>query len=313
MLDRAQARRRRLSFVAGVVKKFTDDRAGDLAALVAYYSFFSIFPLILAAVTVLGFVLDGRPELSADLVDSALAQLPVIGNEITEPGSLTGSPLALVIGVGGALFAGMGAMYAAQTAMNRIWYVPRRDWPNPLKRRLRAMGALGVIGLGSIGTAVVANIATRLEGLAALGRVALLGGSWIVNVGVFVLAFQVLTSRRLRWRELVPGATLASTLWFALQFLGTWVYNAALRDEAATYGTFGTVIGLLSFFFLLAQLTILSAELNVVKAWRLWPRSLTGLTPTEADERVLEMHVEAVLPKGVSVEQLSSGWSRRPR
>src|SRR5688572_32555834 len=86
-----------------VIKKFLDDRASNLAALIAYYAFFSLFPLLLVFVSVLGFALEGNPSLQQDVVDSALARIPVIGAELqddVEP--LTGSTAALVIGLAGA-------------------------------------------------------------------------------------------------------------------------------------------------------------------------------------------------------------------
>ena len=62
-----------------MVKKFGEDRASSLAALIAYYAFVSLFPLLLAFVSILGFVLEDNPTLRADVLDSALARIPVLG------------------------------------------------------------------------------------------------------------------------------------------------------------------------------------------------------------------------------------------
>jgi membrane protein len=306
-LDRAQERRPKLAFPLATVKKFGDDDAGDLAALVAYYGFFSIFPLMLAVVTVLGFILENHEKLRKDLVDSALGQLPVIGDQISgNVGQLQGSGIALVIGLGGALLAGLGAMNAAQTAMNRIWYVPRDELPTGMKKRGLALVALGVIGLGTVGTTVIANLDALLPDLGIVSRIAIIAGAFVVNVYVFALAFKVLTSRPLSVRELIPGAIVASVAWFILQFVGSWFFNSKVKGASEAYGTFALVIGLLSFFYLLGQITILAAEVNVVRSLRLWPRSFVGAVPTEADRAAVGHQVRAQLPAGWTPDDVAA-------
>ena len=306
-IDRAQERRPRLAFPLAVFKKFGDDKAGDLAALVAYYAFFSIFPLMLAVVTVLGFVLDGRPSLQHRLENGALSQIPVIGQQISGSGGhLKGSGIGLAIGLVGAAFAGLGAMTAAQTAMNRIWYVTPAEQPSGVTKRVRAVLALGVIGLGTIGATIVANLGSLLPDLGIVSRIGILAGALAVNVGVFALAFKVLTSRPLSVRELIPGALMASVAWFVLQLVGAWYFNSRVKGASNTYGTFALVIGLLSWFYLLAQITILSAEVNVVRAFRLWPRSFVPGDGTDADRAVVALQVRAQLPQGWTPESLEA-------
>jgi YihY family inner membrane protein len=305
-LDRAQQSHPRLAFPLATVKKFSDDRAGDLAALVAYYSFFSIFPLLLAAVTVLGFVLDGRPKLRQDLVDSALGQLPVVGDQIGRSGgALQGSGVGLVIGLVGAILAGLGAMTAAQTAMNRIWYVPRADQPTGLQKRARALVALGVVGLGAIGVLVVSNIGSLVSDLGVVSDLAIKLGAFVVSVAVFILAFKVLTSRHLSSRDLAPGAALAAVAWFVLQLVGAWFFRTRVKGASETYGTFALVIGLLSFFYLLAQVTIMCAEVNAVRSLELWPRSFVPGQRTDADRRQVALEVRAQLPEETSIDEVT--------
>src|SRR4051794_18962500 len=82
VIDRRQQRTKGLSIVFAVIKKFGDDQAGGLAALVAYYAFFSIFPLLLVFVTVLGFVLQGDPSAQESVKSSVLGQFPIIGKQV---------------------------------------------------------------------------------------------------------------------------------------------------------------------------------------------------------------------------------------
>lgn len=282
-----------LGFPMGVAKKFGEDQAGNLAALISYYTFFSLFPLLLALVTILGFVLGGDPELQRKIVDSALVQFPVIGDQIRDNiGSLDGNWIALLIGLGGAVWAGMGAVDAAQNAMNSIWDVPIRDKPKFLKRRLRSLLMLVVIGGGLFLTAGASTVASSADSIGPAGRLLAPLLSIVVNIGVFLVAFRVLAERDLRWGELLPGAVVAGVAAALLQVAGGAIIDSKLKGASQTYGTFAVVIGLLSWLYLQAQVTLFAAEVNVVRARRLWPRSLDPEDLTDADRRALAQHAE---------------------
>lgn len=290
-LDRRQRRNRALAFGFGVVKKFGEDGAGRLAALVAYYGFFSIFPLTMALSAVLGLVLENNDELRADIQDTVADQIPFVGSQLSQ-GTLQGSGLALGIGLALALWAGLAAIDAVQNGLNSVWNVPRYERPKVVGRRLRSLVMLVVVGVGLI----AATVGTSLVGQVPLGRFAGAGlalASASVNVALFLVMFRVLCDRRLAWGALWPGALLSG--------LATWLLQSGfasflLRDGASaegTYGDFANVIVLLSWFFLIAQVTMLGAELNVVRHERLWPRSLTGRSLTEADHRALTAYARA--------------------
>jgi hypothetical protein len=90
----------------------------------------------------------------------------------------------------------------------------------------------------------------------------------------------------------MPGVAVAAGGSLVLQSAGGWYVDHAVNRASDTYGTFAVVIGLMSWFFLLAHLVLLAAEVNVVRARRLWPRSLTGaLGP--ADRAALRTSAEA--------------------
>jgi membrane protein len=292
--DRWQRRHAAAAFPVAVVRKFLDDRASNLAALIAYYAFFSLFPLLLVLVSVLGFVLEDNPSLQDDVLDSALARIPVIGAQLEddiEP--LAGSEIALAVGVAGALWAGLGVTVALTRAFEEIWDVPRLDQRGALRVRAR-----GVLVLTALGLALVA--ATALTGITVGGRigpaaerVSALGLSLAVNVAIFLAAFGLLTARPVRVPDLLPGVTLAAAGALALQAAGTWYVERTVTRASDTYGTFALVIGLLSWFWLLSHLLLVAAEVNVVRARRLWPRSLTGELEA-ADRSALERTAEAV-------------------
>jgi YihY family inner membrane protein len=288
-VDDFQQRHRWLAFPFAVVKKFGDDQAGRHAALLAYYGFFSLFPLLLVAVTVIGFILQGRSDLADRIVDSAAAQFPIIGTSIqktVEGSRLRGSGLVLAVGAAFALWGGLGVADAAQAAMNGIWNVPRRRYPNFLLRRLRGLAWLVVLGGGLLAASVAAGFAHAAG--SAVSGMAGVAASAVVNTLLFLVGFRVLTVRNIPLRSLLPGAVLAALAWALLQWLGGWYVGRQLTRATNTYGTFALVIGLLSWLYLAATVTLYAAELNAVRVRRLWPRSLAPPPLGRADEQVLE-------------------------
>jgi membrane protein len=275
-------------FPIAVIKKFGDDRASSLAALMAYYAFLSMFPLLLVFVSALGFVLEDDPSLQEDIVDSALSRIPVIGAQISgqvEP--LQGSGLALAIGLGGALWAGLGVTNALGRAFEAIWDVPKLEQRSGIKARAWGIVVLLVLAVALI----VATVGAGLAAGGALGEAAASAGALVLalalNSAIFVAVFALLTVRPRRLRDVVPGAVLAGAGSLALQAIGGWYVDRAVVNATETYGTFALVIGLLSWFLLGSHLIVLAAEVNVVLHRRLWPRALTGaLGP--ADRSALE-------------------------
>jgi membrane protein len=272
-------------FAVAVVKKFSEDRASSLGALVAFYAFFSLFPLLLAFVSILGFVLEDNPTLHDDVLDTALAQIPVIGAQLAdEVQPLTGSGPALAIGLLGALWAALGVTLALGRAFAEIWDVPRLNQPNGVMARLRGLAVFMVLAVTLVAATAVAGLAAGGGMDAVVTGIAAELISLAANAVAFLAVFALLTPRPWALRDLLPGVALAALEALALQALGGWYVDRTITDASATYGTFAIVIGLLSWFWLGSQLLLLAAEVNVVQRWRLWPRSLAGeLEPADRD------------------------------
>lgn len=289
-LDRRQQRSPRISFVAAVIKKFGDDQAGQLAALIAYYGFVSLFPLLLVLVTILGFVLQGDPGEQKRILDGALGQFPIVRGQLKlEP--LTGSSVALAIGVIGSLLAGMGITGATQNAFNRIWGVPFKDRPNFLFAHLRGLGMLAILGTLS----VVSTTAAGFVGTGSHNAVDVIVGvvvAFVLNIALFMTAFKLLTAVDVGWRDLLPGVIVAAVFWQLLQHLGGYYIDHELKHTGPLYGYFALVLGLLAWLYLGAQLTIFAAEINVVRLHRLWPRSFFSDRLLEADKRAMTSSAE---------------------
>lgn len=292
-VDRFQQRRPWLGFVAGVLKKFGDDQGGNLGALIAFYGFFSLFPLLLVFVTVLGFVLEGNPGAQESVLHSTLSQFPIIGNQLERNiHSLKGSAVALAIGLIGALLGAVGVAGATQNAFNQVWYIPRKRRPNFLAWRVRGIGLLMALGLLTIVSTSVAGYVTA----STHGAVEIIGGvilALAANLLLFFIAFRVLTVDEIATRELVPGVVVAAVLWQLLQHLGGYYVEHVVRHAKETSGLFAFVLGLLAWMYLAGQLTVLAAEVNVVYARRLWPRSFFSPSLLEADRRALALAAKA--------------------
>src|SRR5436190_1496648 len=310
-IDAYQRRHGWLGFPLAVVYKFGDDQGPYLTALITYYGFLSLFPLLLLLVTVLGFVLQGDPGLQARLVNSTLAELPIIGGQLRENvHSLKGSGIALAVGIAGTIYGCLGAAGAMQNAFNRAWAVPRHQRPNPIALRLRSLLLLAVLGAGVLVTAALSALPTGAGAFGAsvgtaLG-IAAIPVAMLVNAGLFMLVFRVLTGGEVPTRQLRIGALVAGVGWEAVQLLGTYFVAHTLKGAPEAYGVFGLVLGLIAWIYLLALVIVLATEVNVVAQRGLWPRAL--LTPftdrvqlTSADERVYTAYAESERRKGFEV------------
>lgn len=265
-----------------IVKKFGDDGANREAALIAWWGFFSLFPLLLLFTAVLGFVLAGDPSAQESIRDSALSNFPVLGPTLSE-GKLDGSGTALAIGIIGALLSGIAVTLAAQDAFNKVYAVPKRERPSPIRSRLRGLALLGVLGVLQILATGVTAVAASVGAPAALVLGLVVGLA--VNLVLFFAVFRLLTDSSVPTPHLRPGIVSAAILWTVLLQVGSVYTERVVADAGATYGTFAAVIGLLTWLYVGARVLVYSAEFNSVLTARLWPRSLFGEPQTEADFR----------------------------
>jgi YihY family inner membrane protein len=315
--DEAQQGVRPVAFAVGVFKKFGDDRGGSLAALLTFYGFLSLFPLLLLLVTILGFFSGSEHSFVQRVENSAFSQFPVVGTKLsTNIHGLQGrSVFGLVVGILFVLWGSQGALQTAQYAQAEIWNIPGVDRPSFWAR-------LGRTGLMMLVLGVFLLVSTVLAGLVTIGH----HGAWAVvgavvvslavNVGLFVVAFRLLTPKQIPWSDMVPGAIVGAAGWTALQYVGGVLVEHSLRNTSKEYGTFALVLGLISFLFLAAQVTLYAAELNVVRVRHLWPRGMVQPPLTAADKEVLssiamegQRRPEQYVSTGFRAEQGTAGES----
>jgi inner membrane protein YhjD len=278
--------------VYGVLKKFGDDAGGSLSALITYYAFLSLFPMLLVLVTVLAYVLHGDQDLQRRILDSALADFPVIGDQLkTNIGSVRGSGVGLAIGVVLTFYGGLGVGHAAQDAMNRVWSVPIVVRPGFFPKLLRSLMVIGLLALAIIATTGLTTIAGSQVG--AWEHAALFFVTFVLNIALFTVAFRVLAALPLTLNDVLPGAIICAVGWAVLQLIGVAVVSHAVNRMSSTYGVFAIVLGLLAWIFLQARIMMYAAEVNVVRARKLWPRSLAPPPLTDADRRAFELYARA--------------------
>ncbi|MFC8180492.1 YihY/virulence factor BrkB family protein [Rhodococcus sp. NPDC057297] len=301
-IDGFQRKHPAAGFPLAVVYKFLDDRGGYLAALIAYYAFLSLFPLLLLFTTLLGIVLAGNPDLQERILDSAMSQIPVIGAQLGEPDRLSGGVTAIVIGVAGSLYGGLGVSLAVQHALNTAWSVPRNNQPDPIRARVRGLLLLSTVGSAIIGLTVLNVVASSgLFGFA--GGVLAILGAVALNSAVFAAAFRIGTARPLSVRDVLPGAVAAAVIWQALQSFGGIYIRYVVGNVSTSNGVFAIVLGLLGFLYVASVLIVICIEINAVRVDHLHPRAL--LTPftdnvelTEGDKNSYTGQAEAQRNKG---------------
>ncbi len=302
-VDAVQRRHTPAAFVVGVVKKYGDDHGGVLVANLAFSAFISLFPLLLILTTVLGLIAALNPAFRNDALKAVGDQFPVIGQQLT--GNVhalqRSSVIGLIVGVAGLIWGATGLAQAGLFTMEQVWNLPGPDRPGFVQRLGRAAEFLVLLGVGVLATTLVAGLNNYTSSAAifiALAEVA----AAAVNVGMYAAAFRLLTPGSVPTRKLLPGAVAGGVAWTLLQFLGTYLIRHFLHSDSA-YTIFATVLALVAWINLAVQLTVYAAEVNVVLARRLWPRSIVQPPLTEADrasmalqalqnQRREEQHVE---------------------
>jgi YihY family inner membrane protein len=290
-LDEAQQHRPALGIPLATVKKFTEDKSPSLASMMAFWTFFSIFPLLLSLVTVLGYVLPAAEK--KRVLEQISGYLPLL--DANSIGGLQGNWFALVVGLLSALWSGSAVVRVTQDAFNAVWEVPQVQRPKLAEQLLRSLQALLTIGLGLLASALLIGFVSGDDpsvSIGVLGRVLAYAVTIAVDIGLFMVAFRMLTDRQISFRDVLPGAVFSGVAFWILQVCSSLIITRRLGSAQATYGTFATVITILWWFYLQSMLTLLGAQLNVVLKRHYYPRGLIDAPRTEADRRILADYAE---------------------
>lgn len=281
--DRAQQRYKPSAIAIGVVKKYGDDNGGALVANLTHTAFVSIFPLLLVMVTILGLVAASDPSFRQAAVNAVAIQVPIIGKELTgnvhqlQKSSVTG----LIAGFAVLVWGATGLAQAGLFTMEQVWNLPGPARTGYVPRLGRALLFLVLLGADVVATMLLASLSTY--GHHALSFLLFTEAvEATVNAGMYFAAFRILTPKGVPSRDLAPGAVAGGICWTVLQVTGVYLVHHYLHSDSV-YGIFATVLGLLAWLYIAAEITVYSAEINVVLARRLWPRTIIQPPLTEAD------------------------------
>ncbi len=314
-VDNFQRRHPVLGFPLGVVYKFFDDQGNYLAAMMTYYAFVAIFPLMLLGTSILGFVLGARPEWQEDILNSALGQFPIIGDQLGRPEGLQGSAAGIAFGTLAALYGSLGLAQALQNAMHVAWSVPRNSRPNPIYARVKSLILLLTAGVALLSLTIVSTIASTTTAFFDVGTKWLLPVLTVLVVGsMLTILFRFAATGQHSLRRAAPGGFALAVMWQLLQLLGALYVQQTLVGTTSMTKTFGLVLGLVGFLFIGAVMAVLAMEINVVIARRLFPRAL--LTPftdavelTPADRRAYAGYARMQRHKGF--ERVAVTWDEK--
>jgi YihY family inner membrane protein len=290
-VDRVLNRTKPTAVALATLKKFQEDQTSNLASMIAFWAFFSIFPLFLVLVTVLGWVL---PVADKNRVLAHVAGLFPLLDPRTVKG-LTGQVWALVVGGVTALWSGLAGVRTVQTAFNSVWEIPIRERPGLFNQIKRGLGVLCTIGVGLVVSTLISGIVISSSSGIPLGAAVRVAGyviSIVLDIGLFIAAFRLLTDAEITVRDVLPGAVLSGVAFFVLQQLSAFIISRHLKSAQPIYGHFATVITILWWFYLQSIVTLLGAQLNVVLKRRLYPRSLVSTPRTDADRRALQEYAD---------------------
>ncbi len=290
-VDEFQQEHKPVGVTVAVVKKFGEDKSTNLASMIAFWAFFSIFPLFLVFVTLLGYFLPAGDKTS--VLHKVSQMFPLL--DTSSSGALHGAWWALIVGILSALWSGSAVVRTVQFAFNSVWEVPYKERPKLLEQVGRSILVLATLGAGlvvsTLITGFVSGTANGLN-LSWFGHVIGYVIAIALDVGLFLIAFRWLTDRDVSFRDVLPGALLSGVAFWILQSISSLIISRYLQNASSTYGNFATVITILWWFYIQSIITLFGAQLNVVLRERLHPRGLVDPSDTHADRRAYDKYAK---------------------
>jgi uncharacterized BrkB/YihY/UPF0761 family membrane protein len=287
-VDSLQQRHKVLGFPYAVIHKYIDDGGAREAALITYYGFLSIFPVLLLGVTVVSWVLAAYPDLRQELVTAIVppSLQPSIESAAT---AMPSSEIAFIAGLIGLLFSGTGVVFSAYMTVNHIAAVPFRDRANIFLRYVRVLVVLMLVLAGTVAVGGLTVVVAAIPGLPQGQRVIAALGSCLIAFTVLLVGARLLLARPAPVRALWPGAAMGAVAVTLMLNLGALVLPGMVQRAGPVYGSFATVASIFALLYLLSQALVFSAEVAAVHHARLWPRALDRTNPTAADVRALAL------------------------
>lgn len=263
------------SFSIAVFKKYSDDNAGKHAALITYFSFMSLFPLLIVFMTTVDLLSSNDPTLRAQLIHAVTTYFPGLGQQIaSNVHGLHRNGIYLVVGLLLILYGSRGAASSMQDSSNDLWNVSYDKRPSFGPKLLRSFGLIIVGGIGLVLTTIVTGFASGLGTFRIYDRLIIVLLSFVLNFIVFTITFRLATAAQVNTRDLYIGSATLAVFWQILQTFGSFLVLHELKNSSPVYGSFSLVVGLIFWLYLVAQIALYSIEINIVRVKKLWPVNL---------------------------------------
>lgn len=290
-IDMLQRKHPILAFPYAVIKKYGDDQGGYQAALITYYGFLSLFPLLIVATSIIQIISRGNEALKDRLTSSIASFFPAIGESLSasiQTSSKTG--FALVTGLAITFYGAKGVADAIQQALNHVWEVPRSRRPGFPRSTLRSLGLIVFAGFAALASALVSGLATGNQSIAI--KILLSLASATILFGMFWGIFTYAVAYQRKRRSNISGAAVAAIGLFLLQTFGVYLVKNQLKNQQGLGAQLAMVLAILFWIYLQAQVFLYAAEVSTVKHFKLWPRSLSGKKLTDGDKDAFELYVK---------------------
>jgi len=291
--DLFQQRHPVFGFPYAVIKKLGEDNGGYQAALITYYGFMSLFPLLLVAVMILGIVFHNNPDLQGSILSDITNFFPVVGDQLQrniQDNGKTGLGLAVAILI--TLYGARGGADALRYALDSMWQIPHHRRAGFPKNILRSFGVIGIAALGLLVSVAISSFSS-VVGHAVWVKLLVNVAGILVLTETMTMVFRVATSRAVEYKDMLPGTLFGATILQLLLTFGSILVKNQLKGLDSLYGTFAIVLGLLFWIYLLARVIVFSIEIDTVRTLKLWPRSVISENETSADQRAYDLYVKA--------------------
>jgi YihY family inner membrane protein len=298
-IDQFQQRHPVVGLPYAIIKKFGDDDGGYQAALITYYGFLSIFPLLLVVLTIIQIIFHNNIEVRHEVSQSIGHFLPGIGSALeSNVHSIGRSGIGLAIGILLTLYGARGVADVLRHALNDIWQVPRMRRTGFPKGLLQSFLIMVVAAIGFAATVAVSSFSAALGHAVWVKVIANIAGFFVL-FGVLLFVFRTATSRKVPPRDMFVGTGIAAAIMQILLTFGSLLVAHQLKNFDTLYGTFAVVLGMLFWIYLLAQVVVYAVEIDSVRHLRLYPRAIQNNKPTPQDLHAYELyaHVDRYIPK----------------
>lgn len=253
--ENLQKRNRHIGFVVAVIKKYGDIQAGYLAALLTYYTFLSLFPLLLILTTVLAVIASSQPGLQNTVINSVTNYFPLLGAQISEHiHTLHSSGLPLLIGLLILFYGARGVADAFRNSVNVIWGVPANKRDGFPKNFFKSLTIILIGGIGLVLASGSASLAGAI-GQGATYHLLSVAIDFVVVLWLFyfLISLSLPTTFRESKNQILLAAILAAIGVVILQSLGGYILARTLKHLDSLYSYYAIVLGLLFWIYLQAQ------------------------------------------------------------